>query len=124
MTRKQRYASAIRAIEARKDEVSFRRGIRAIRSLASSRYRPALMALGCFYDYGLGLPKNPRLAARYYRKAAERGDGGAQFNLAVSLEFGYGIKRDLAQAKKWYAAAARKGVKEARGQAARLSKTR
>jgi TPR repeat protein len=82
------------------------------------------MALGCFYDYGLGVTKNPRLATRYYREAAEKGDGGAQFNLAVSLEFGSGTRRDLAEARKWYAAAARKGVKEARGQAARLSRTK
>ncbi len=41
--------------------------------------------VGVFYEAGLGLKKNDEVAERWYRKAAERGQIDAQFNLATIL---------------------------------------
>ena len=45
-------------------------------------------------------------AATWYRKAADRGDAAAQYNLGVAYDTGQGVPRDLVQAYKWYDVAA------------------
>ena len=46
-------------------------------------------------------------AFKLWLKAAENGDASAQFNVAIMLENGQGIKRDLFSAAAWYDLAAR-----------------
>jgi localization factor PodJL len=48
-------------------------------------------------------------AAGWFRKAAERGLTDSQFNLGILYENGRGVPRDLQEAYKWYALAARSG---------------
>lgn len=60
-----------------------------------------------------GNPANYRTAAYWFAEAAERGLGDSQYNLAVLYETGRGVDRDLKQAFKWFALAARNGDKEA-----------
>lgn len=48
-------------------------------------------------------------AAKHFRAAAELGHPKAQFNLAVLLEKGTGVKQDVAEALKWYQKAADQG---------------
>ena len=48
-------------------------------------------------------------AAKYYRKAAERGHAKAQINLGWCYENGNGVDKDLKQAVEWYSKAAEQG---------------
>lgn len=58
---------------------------------------------------------NPDLlqAARWFREAAERNLADSQYNLAMLNEAGQGVPKNLAEAFKWYALAARSGDTEA-----------
>lgn len=62
---------------------------------------------------GHDVPQNYALAAKYYRKAADRGNVAAQYNLAYLYENGLGVARDLKQAAIWYRRAALQGDAEA-----------
>jgi TPR repeat protein len=53
------------------------------------------------YDNGLGVPKDPAQAARWYRKAADQGDATAQSNLAFMYAIGRGVPKDYVQAHMW-----------------------
>jgi TPR repeat protein len=53
--------------------------------------------------------KNEAEAVKWYRKAAEQGDAGAQLNLGVCYENGTGVAKDEAEAIKWYRLAAEQG---------------
>jgi TPR repeat protein len=50
---------------------------------------------------------------RWYRKAAEQGLAGAQFNLSVSYDKGVGVTQDYAEALKWYRKSAEQGFADA-----------
>jgi len=50
---------------------------------------------------------------KWYRKAAEQGDGEAQNNIGVMYENGQGVWEDYAAAVEWYARAAEQGVPRA-----------
>jgi localization factor PodJL len=52
-------------------------------------------------------------AVRWFTEAAEHGVTDSQYNLAVLLESGLGVPKDLTAAYRWYALAARGGDKEA-----------
>ena len=59
------------------------------------------------YDHGEGVWwKDQKEACRWYRKAAERGDIKAQYNLGVMYEGGQGVAQDYKEALKWYQKAA------------------
>ena len=61
-------------------------------------------------------------AASWYRKAADRGDAAAQYNLGVAYDTGQGVPRDPIQAYKWYDVAAARfpaSAADNRAQAAR-----
>jgi len=60
---------------------------------------PALLLLGA--------------AAAWFRKAAEQGDAGAQFNLGNMYDQGKGVAQDYAQAVEWYRKAAKQGYADA-----------
>ena len=53
--------------------------------------------------------KNYEQAYIWYMKAAEKGYGEAQNNLAGLYEFGFGVPQDLAKAAHWYQLAAQSG---------------
>jgi TPR repeat protein len=58
------------------------------------------------YYEGMGTPPNFEEAAKWYRLAAEQGDPGAQFSLAVMLILGDGIKKNKKEAVNWIIEAA------------------
>ena len=58
------------------------------------------------YANGRGVSRDFAEAAIWYRKAAERGDAAAQYNLGVAYDAGQGVPRDAVQAYKWYDVAA------------------
>ena len=49
-------------------------------------------------------------AVKWYRKAAEQGNAGAQFSLGFSYIKGEGVPQDYAEAVKWYRKAADQGA--------------
>ncbi len=53
-----------------------------------------------------GRPRNPTLAAFWFRRAAEEGSPTGAYNLAVCLEHGWGVERDLIDAFRFYSQAA------------------
>ena len=67
------------------------------------------MSLATQYYLGRGAERNYGEAARWYEKAAEAGDAGAQYIVASMYEQGLGLQADLDQALIWYSAAARQG---------------
>jgi TPR repeat protein len=79
---------------------------RALRE-AEEDYRSGVRAAD-----GVGVPRDYATAARYYRKAAEKGHVPAQYNLAYLFENGLGVKRDCKQAAFWYRKAAEQGDAE------------
>ena len=53
------------------------------------------------------------MAAKWFRKAAEQGNTGAQFNLGICYLFGHGVEQDFEEAAKWFRKAAEQGNAEA-----------
>jgi TPR repeat protein len=69
----------------------------------------AQYAMGVMAENGFGMPKNPRLAADWYLKAAKQGNTDAQYNLGAMNEHGVGIPVNYVQAARWYRPAAESG---------------
>jgi len=66
-------------------------------------------------NYPIGI-----LAIHWWREAAHRGNIGAQRDLAICYEHGYGMSKDLQKAISWYKKAANKGCKYSQKALARL----
>ena len=70
----------------------------------------AQFSLGDMYSYGQGVPQDAAEAARWYRRAAEQGNGAAvQFLVGVLYRDGDGVPQDYAEAVKWFRLAAAQG---------------
>ena len=69
----------------------------------------AQFALGLRFAEGRDRPRDLKLAAQWYDKAARLGLAKAQYRLAILYEKGLGVKRDLARAVSLYLAAAQSG---------------
>lgn len=69
--------------------------------------------LGRMYERGEGVEKDAKVAAKWYRKAAEKGVNDAQFRLATMYENGAGVPKDLEYAYGWYSVAAHLGSNKA-----------
>ena len=65
--------------------------------------------LGRMYADGRGVQKSPEEAAKWYRKAAEKGVKEAQFHLGGLYERGEGVPQDYEYAYAWYAVADKLG---------------
>jgi TPR repeat protein len=52
-------------------------------------------------------------AAKWYRRAAEQGNDGAQLFLGIMYQDGRGVPQDYAEAVTWYRRAAEQGIAEA-----------
>ena len=65
--------------------------------------------LGRMYAEGRGVPPNAAEAAKWYRKAAEKGVQDAQFRLGGLYERGEGLPMDMEYAFAWYSVAAHIG---------------
>ena len=61
------------------------------------------------YEYGRGVRKSARTAAKWYRKAAAQGELRAIYQLGILHESGRGVPRDYQAAAKWYLKAAAAG---------------
>jgi hypothetical protein len=74
---------------------------------------PLDTVMGNLYAKGLGVPQDYAEAVRRFRKAAERGDATAQYNLGVMYAEGTGVRQDFAEAETWYRRAAAQGLADA-----------
>src|SRR5947209_6172864 len=54
------------------------------------------------YYRGDGVPRNPQLAAKWLRKAAEAGYAPAQCDLGFAYQNGLGVEQSYDQTVKWY----------------------
>jgi hypothetical protein len=52
-------------------------------------------------------PKNEKLAAEWFQRAAEQGLAGSQMTLGMLYEQGQGVEKNEAEARKWYELAQR-----------------
>lgn len=82
---------------------------RATRGDASAQF-----VVGKIFDYGNGgVTLNHGTAVTWYRRAAEQGYAGAQFNLGNCYQLGEGVDQDKKQAVYWYRQAALQGDTDA-----------
>lgn len=80
------------------------------RSKARSGDRVAMRLLGTMYFSGEAGGVQDRLeAARWYKRAAAKGDAESMHNLAVMHRYGNGLPVNYAEAVRWETAAARRG---------------
>ena len=63
---------------------------------------------------GDGVKKNTADGLRWLRRAAQRGDAKAQYNLGRAYAYGEDVRRNGTYAKKWLARAAKSGHAKAR----------
>jgi TPR repeat protein len=76
------------------------------------------------YANGRGVPRDFAEAANWYRKAADRGDAAAQYNLGVAYDTGQGVPRNVVQAYRWYDVAATRFPSSAADNRAQAIKSR
>ena len=75
----------------------------------TSNHAYAQYFLGRMYAMGQGVEKDLKVAADWYRKAAEKGVADAQFRLGSMYEQGKGVPADREYAYGWYSVAAHLG---------------
>lgn len=77
-----------------------------LQALAEKGSKMAQRALGQRYAVGArGLPQDMNQAIYWLQKAAERGDGPAQYTLGLIYGQGTGIQQDWVQAHMWFSLA-------------------
>jgi TPR repeat protein len=65
--------------------------------------------LGHRFPKGVGVAKDNRKAARFFRMAAEQGLAEGQYNLGFCYSFGYGVNQDPGEAARLFLLAAKQG---------------
>ncbi|MDR2350357.1 MAG: sel1 repeat family protein, partial [Deltaproteobacteria bacterium] len=87
-------------------EKNHARTVELYEKAAGAGYVPAQYNLGVFYRELRGEADYEKAAA-WLRKAAERGNAEAAHALGCLFSAGEGVRRDFAEASKWYAKAAK-----------------
>jgi TPR repeat protein len=88
----------------------------ALLARANAGDASAQVAAGEAYAAGVAIPRDPKLAAEWYRKAALQGSISGEMHLAALCRDGAkGFPRDIAQAAEWYRKAAEQGDVTAQG---------
>ena len=72
--------------------------------------------LGLKYHAGEGVPEDDGEAVRWYRQAAEQGEGDAQYNLGLMYANGEGVMEDQVNAHAWLELAAAQGHEDAKAE--------
>ncbi|MEZ6020191.1 MAG: SEL1-like repeat protein [Planctomycetota bacterium] len=94
--------------------MSRREEIAEIRQAAFDGVPDAQYELGCAYAEGLGVPRNPRTALRWFLKSAEQGHAEAQTAVGYCYLNGEGTAGDDDQAVLWLRRALESGSTDAR----------
>lgn len=82
---------------------------------------PSLIRLGEMYLQGQGVARSEADAATWYRRAADRGHAGAQYQMAQFYFRGRGVPRSDSEGLRWLRLAAEAGHAEARRELDRRS---
>jgi len=93
-----------------------------IAALAEGGDPEAQIAYGNLCYAGVGRPKDPTLAYRWYRRAADAGSPRGQYLVGYLLERGDGTTADLEEAVRWYRLAAAGGIGDASKALVRLGR--
>ncbi len=96
-------------------EPDYRAARPLLEAAAEAGLRRAQHSLAKLHEYGLGGPKDPKQAYRYFSRAAAQGHLGAMYNLGKVYRDGRGVAADEALSIRWFRAAAEAGY--AKGQA-------
>ena len=83
------------------------------KALAAQGDAKAQNNLGILYRRGLGVKKNPKEAAKWYKLAADQGFAKAQFNLGLMYRRGNGVDKNLVKAIDLYKLSATNGYSRA-----------
>ncbi len=81
----------------------------ATRAKAERGDAEAQRSLGQRHLFGLGVPKDPREAAKWTRKAADQGHALAQMSLGLNYLSGQGVPQNPTEAVVWFRKAAQQG---------------
>lgn len=65
---------------------------------AEQGYAPAQVRMGTIFHEGLGVPRNPERAMRWFLEAARQGHDGAQAMIGAALHLGIGVPADRVNA--------------------------
>ena len=118
------YNLAVMHLRGERRDASVKEALRLMTRAAESGFVTAMVGLGELYERGhADLEPDLPLSVQWYRRGAEAGSLEAQLAVATAhylgrgalylyasmRESGDGIERDLAEARYWYAAAARNG---------------
>ena len=87
----------------------YAKALQETRPLAESGDARGEYAMGVLYENGYGVPKDLKLAAAWYLKAAQQGNADAQYNLGAMYEHGVGMAVNYPEAARWYRPAAEMG---------------
>ena len=71
------------------------------------------LGVAYYHAKSVPVPVDYTKAAKWFRKAAEQGNAGAQHGLAVMYAGGQGVPQDHKEAAKWYRQAAEQGYADA-----------
>lgn len=85
------------------------RGHERLRDAAASGNVAAAFDIGSRYADGKGMPRDPKLAARWFEQAAIAGHGPSQYRLASLYREGRGVAKDPELAFQWFDRAAAQG---------------
>lgn len=95
--------------------VCYPQGIKLLkRAIKEGGRASAFHNLGTLYHRGQGVQQDLQKAVELYTRAAELNFVEAQLTLARCYEDGIGVAKNIAEAKRWYEAAARDGHPDAR----------
>jgi hypothetical protein len=83
--------------------------LEAQRKAAAQGSATAQGFLGVLYEEGIGVPRDPKEAVKWFRKAADQGDAVAQKYLGDVYRQGSAVRADFREAMKWYGKAAQQG---------------
>ncbi len=102
-------------LEDAKSEEQRHTALGAVRVFAEGGMARAQYEMGRLHEHGrLGVAKDLKAAAEWYRQAAEGGDADGMEYYAYALHHGYGVSRDVTKSVAWREKAIDKGQMEAR----------
>ena len=76
---------------------------------AAQGHMDALELCGDMYRFGLGVPKDDRLASVYFEKSAQQGHIVCQYNVGVHYRDGLGCGQNYKRAVEWFETAVGQG---------------
>jgi TPR repeat protein len=103
------YNLGVAALSGKEGRPDYGRALEAFRKTARDGYAPAQLALAKMYLDGVGVQRDPRIAAEWCAKAAKQGLLEAEFMSGLMAANGDGMAQNPSGAANWYKKAAAQG---------------